>query len=202
MLLRRLAWTWAFAAALVLPLWVLTGYAIWGAGTAGFLGVAILAPGLVVAELGLAAVHTARRSVRASRRLGVSDSALLAVFSAAVIGAGFFGPATTWFGVLAVAALIGAYWLAVAELMTEVRTRVRTTLTALGIRRPTPPMHDGEYIVLPPPRSADGRRPERSRGGPPAAEHPGRRAGVPEWAIVPRPVLPQGDPSQPPAHQS
>src|SRR5947209_2397836 len=136
MLLRRGFWYWQFAAALVLPLWVLTGYAIWGAGTAGFLGVAILAPLLVVAQLGLAAVIAARRSVRASRMVGRADAAVLAAFSLAVVGAGFFGPATTWFGVLAVAALLGAYWLAVTELVTEVRSRVRTTLDALGIRRP------------------------------------------------------------------
>jgi hypothetical protein len=151
MLLRRGFWYWQFAAALVLPLWVLTGYAIWGAGTAGFLGVAILAPLTVVAQLGLAAVIAARRSVRASRMVGRADAAVLAAFSLAVVGAGFFGPATTWFGVLAVAALLGAYWLAVTELVTEVRSRVRTTLDALGIRRPVQPRDAGEYIVLPPP---------------------------------------------------
>lgn len=151
MLLRRGFWYWQFAAALVLPLWVLTGYAIWGAGTAGFLGVAILAPLLVVATLGLAAVFAARKSVRASRALGWGDVGVLAAFSLAVIGAGFFGPATTWFGVLAVAALLGGYWLGVTELVTEVRSRVATTLTALGVRRPVEPRDAGEYIVLPPP---------------------------------------------------
>ena len=151
MLLRRGFWYWQFAAALVLPLWVLTGYAIWGAGTAGFLGVAILAPLTVVAQLGLAAVIAARRSVRASRMVGRADAAVLAAFSLAVVGAGFFGPATTWFGVLGVAALLGAYWLAVTELVTEVRSTVRTTLDALGIRRPVQPRDAGEYIVLPPP---------------------------------------------------
>jgi hypothetical protein len=151
MLLRRGFWYLQFAAALVLPLWVLTGYAVWGSGTAGFLGVAILAPLLVVAQLGLAAALVARRSVRASRMVGRADAAVLAAFSLTVIGAGFFGPATTWFGVLAVAALLGAYWLAVTELATEVRSRVRTTLDALGIRRPVQPRDAGEYIVLPPP---------------------------------------------------
>jgi hypothetical protein len=152
MMLRRAAWYWQFAAALVLPLWVLTGYALWGAGTAGFLGVAILAPLTVVATLGLAALLTARRSVRATRLLGWADAALLAAFSLAVIGAGFFGPATTWFGLLAVAALLGGYWLAATELVRELRTRMRSTLSALGIQRPEPPMDHGEYVVLPPAR--------------------------------------------------
>jgi hypothetical protein len=151
MVLRRGSWYWQFAAAVVLPLWVLTGYAIWGAGTAGFLGVAILAPLLVIGTLGLAALFTARRSVRAARALGWADTGVLAAYSLAVIGAGFFGPATTWFGVIAVAALLGGYWLATTELVSEVRTRVRTTLDALGIQRPEPPVDHGEYIVLPPP---------------------------------------------------
>jgi hypothetical protein len=150
MVLRRGSWYWQFAAAVVLPLWVLTGYAMWGAGTGGFLGVAILAPLLVVGTLGLAALFTARKSVRAARALGWADTGVLAVYSLAVIGAGFFGPATTWFGVIAIAALLGGYWLATTELVREVRTRVRTTLDALGIQRP--PADHGEYIVLPPPR--------------------------------------------------
>ncbi len=151
MLLRRGFWYWQFAAALVLPIWVLTGYALWGAGATGFLTVAILAPLLVVATAGLAAVLSARRSVRAARALGWADVAVHAVYSLAVIGAGFWSPATTWFGVLAIAALLGAYWLASTELVREVRSRVRTTLDALGLRRPEPPVDHGEYIVLPPP---------------------------------------------------
>jgi hypothetical protein len=151
MLLRRAFWYWQFAAALALPLWVLVGYAVWGAGTAGFLTVAILAPLLVVAQLGLAALITARRSVRLQRAPGWADVGVLAAFSLAVIGAGFFGPATVWFGVLAVAALLGGYWITTIELAREVRTRVRTTLTALGVRPPVEPRDAGEYIVLPPP---------------------------------------------------
>ena len=130
MVLRRAFWYWQFAAALVLPLWVLTGYAIWGAGTTGFLGVAILAPLTVVAVLGLAAVNSARKSARTSRLLGWGDVALNATFSLAVIG---------------------AYWLAAIELAREVRIQVRTTLTALGVQQPLQPRDAGEYIVLPPP---------------------------------------------------
>src|SRR4051794_23294175 len=142
MLLRRGFWYWQFAAALVLPLWVLTGYAIWGAGTVGFLGVAILAPLLVVAELGLAALFTARKAVRDARALGWADVGVLAAFSLAVIGSGFFGPAATWFGVFAVAALLCGYWLATIELVREVRSRVRITLSSLGVGG-TPPPRDG-----------------------------------------------------------
>src|SRR3954468_16023124 len=151
MLLRRAFWYWQSAPALVLPLWVLTGYALWGAGTAGFLSVAILTPLLVVALLGLAAVLSARKSVRVARALGWADVAVLTALSLAVIGVGFFGPAIVWFSVLTVAALLGAYWLAVAELAREVRARVQVTLTALGVQPQLGPVDAGEYIVLPPP---------------------------------------------------
>lgn len=151
MLLRRAFWYWQFAAALALPLWVLTGYALWGAGMAGFLSVAVLAPLLVIAELGLAALFTARQAVRVPRALGWADVGVLAAFSLAVIGAGFFGPATVWFGVFAVAALLGGYWIATIELVRELRERVQTTLTALGVQRPVEPRDGGEYIILPPP---------------------------------------------------
>jgi hypothetical protein len=53
--------------------------------------------------------------------------------------------------VIAVAALLGGYWVGVRELVTEVRARVSTTLSALGVRRPVEPRDAGEYIVLPPP---------------------------------------------------
>ena len=150
--IRRVAFVWQFAAAVVLPLWVLTGYAIWGAGVGGLLGISLLAPLLVVAQLGLAVLLTARSAVRRARMLGLADTGVLAVLTAAVVGAGFFGPATTWFGVLAVAAMLGGYWLGGYELVTDVRTRMRRTLADLGFRPPETraSMDAGEYLVIKP----------------------------------------------------
>ncbi|HEV7622813.1 MAG TPA: hypothetical protein VGO26_01645 [Amnibacterium sp.] len=150
--IRRAAFVWQFAAAVVLPLWVLTGYAIWGAGIGGFLGVSLLAPLLVVAQLALAVLFTARASVRRLRMLGLADTAAVAVLTAAVIGVGFFGPATTWFGVLAVAAALAGLWLGGYELVTDVRARMRETLAAFGFRPPEvrPSIDAGEYVVIKP----------------------------------------------------
>jgi hypothetical protein len=149
---RRAAFVWQFAAALVLPLWVLTGYAIWGAGVGGFLGISLLAPLLVIAQLGLAVLFTARASVRRPRMLGAADTGVVAVLTAAVIGFGFFGPATTWFGVLAVAAVLGGTWLGGYELVAEIRTRMRRTLADLGFRPPETrrSLDAGEYVVIKP----------------------------------------------------
>lgn len=153
--LRRAAFVWQFAAAAVLPLWLLVGYALWGAGLGGFLGIALLAPLAVVALLGVAVLVAARGSVRRTRMLGGADTAVSAVLSAAVVGFGFFGPATTWFGVLAVAAALGGYWLAGWELVTEIRTRMRAALAAFGLGPQAPqaartPIDAGEYVVLKP----------------------------------------------------
>ncbi len=69
-----------------------------------------------------------------------------------MIGFGFFGAATTWFGVLAVAALIGGFWLGGRELVTDVRTRMRETLAAFGYQpqQARTPIDAGEYIVIKP----------------------------------------------------
>ena len=150
--LRRAAFVWQFAAVVVLPLWLLVGYAIWGPGLAGFLGISLLAPLLVVALLALAALFTARASVRRPRMLGPADTAVLAVVTVAVAGFGFFTPATPWFGVLAVAGVLGGFWLGGSELVTEIRTGMRRTLADLGFG-PTEvrsAIDAGEYVVIKP----------------------------------------------------
>jgi hypothetical protein len=84
--------------------------------------------------------------------LGLADTAAVAVLTAAVIGVGFFGPATTWFGVLAVAAALGGLWLGGYELVTDVRARMQETLAAFGFRPPEvrPSIDAGEYVVIKP----------------------------------------------------
>ncbi|HEY8319602.1 MAG TPA: hypothetical protein VIG76_12300 [Amnibacterium sp.] len=151
-LIGRAAFVWQFAAVVVLPLWVLTGYAIWGGGLGGFLSVTLLAPLLAVALLALAAIFTARATVRRRRMLGAADSAVIAVLTVVLTGFGFFGAATAWFGVLAVAALIGGFWLAGRELVTDVRTRMRQTLAAFGYasQPARTPIDAGEYVVIKP----------------------------------------------------
>ncbi len=160
LVVRRIFFVEQFVAAVALPLWLLTGYAVFGSSAGTFVAVALLAPVLVVAELALAGVVVSRRSVRLARAVSLPDVGLLAAFHLAVIGAGFFSPASVWFAVIAVAAAIAAFWFAVMESTREAAQRVRETWDSLGLPRRAPaaprgPIDAGEYIVIP--RSAPGR---------------------------------------------
>ena len=150
--IRRAFFVWQFVAVAVLPVWVLLGYAIWGAGVAGLLGVALLAPLILVVELGLALLFSARADVRRQRALDWPAVGVLAAFQLAVLGFGFFGPATSWFGVLAVASAIGGFWLAGRLLVMDVQRRVRATFAPFARTEPASrtPIDAGEYVVIRP----------------------------------------------------
>jgi hypothetical protein len=154
MALRRVFFAWQFAAAAVLPLWLLLGYAVWGASVGGFLSVVLLAPIVFVVELALAGLFSARAGVRRSRALDLPAVGVLAAFQIGVIGVGLFGPATAWFGLLAAVAAVGGFWLGATLLARDVRSRVQETMTGFG-RPPQPPpargtIDAGEYIVIKP----------------------------------------------------
>ena len=51
MLVRRGFFYWQTAAAVVLPVWLLVGWGIWGTSATGFVGIAFLAPALVLGLL-------------------------------------------------------------------------------------------------------------------------------------------------------
>jgi hypothetical protein len=154
MALRRAFFAWQFAAAAVLPIWLLLGYAIWGASGGDLLSAVLLAPLVLVVELGLALLFSARSGVRRSRTLDLPAVAVLAAYQVGVVGFGFFGPASAWFGLLAAVAAIGGFWLGGRLLVRDLRTRVQETMTAFG-RPPQPPasrppLDAGEYIVIKP----------------------------------------------------
>lgn len=155
MALRRAFFAWQFAAAAVLPLWLLLGYAVFGASVGGFLSVVLLAPIVLVVELALAALFSARARVRRERALDGSAVGVLSAFQLGVIGIGFFGPATAWFGLLAAVAAIGGFWLGSRLLARDVRSRVQETMSAFGRppqpqRGALPPIDAGEYVVVKP----------------------------------------------------
>jgi hypothetical protein len=154
MLLRRAFFYWQTAAALVLPVWLLIGWGIWGTSTGSLFGVAVTAPILVLALLIVVGLTLARRSVRESRAVSWLDVGVLAFWHAMLIGLGFFGDSAGWFAVFGVIGGIVAFWSAVWQLVTETRRRVRAVFD--GIQRaaaPQPanrqPIDAGEYIVLP-----------------------------------------------------
>lgn len=144
-----------FAAVVVLPIWVIVGWSIWG--PAGVPGTVNLTPFLVVVlavacQTGLAVIFSVRASVRRQRAVSGLDVAALALLAAALIGAGFFSTAVSAFLAVAVVVSVAGFWLGVVELVRELRARVRSTLSSLGITRPQAPVDRGEYVVLPPRR--------------------------------------------------
>ena len=145
--LRRAFSVWQFAAAAVLPLWLLLGYAIWGSSAAGVLAVVLVVPIVAAAELGLALLFSARRRTRTSRALDLPTVAVLGVFQLAVVGFGFFGPATAWFGLVAAVAAIGGFWLGTRLVVQDVRRRVDALRAPVTDRRP---IDAGEYVVVKP----------------------------------------------------
>ncbi len=150
---RRGFFTWSFAAAVVLPVWVLIGYAVQGSSVGGLLGVLLLAPVVLLVELGLALLFAARSEVRRARALDGPAIAVLSAFQIGVLGFGVFGPASAWFGVLAFAAAVGGFWLGGRLLLADVRSRVRATVAGFGA--PVPPqgprvIDAGEYVVIKP----------------------------------------------------
>lgn len=147
---RRALFRWQFAAAAVLPLWVLVGAALFGASVPGFLGVLLLAPVVLLVQLGLALLFSARAGVRRAKALDGPAIGVLTAFQVGVVGFGFFGPATAWFGVLAAVAAIGGFWLGGWLLVTGVRTRVRTMLAGFPPPQPRRPIDAGEYVVVKP----------------------------------------------------
>lgn len=152
---RRAFFLEQFAAVVVLPVWVIVGWSIWG--PVGVTGTVNLTPFLVVllavlCQTALAVVFTLRASVRRQRAVSALDVVVLALLAAALIGAGFFSTAVSAFLAAAVVVSVAGFWLGVVELLRELRARVRSTLSSLGITRRPAPVDRGEYVVLPPQR--------------------------------------------------
>lgn len=151
MALRRAFFLWQFIAAAVLPIWLLIGYAVWGSSVAGLLGVVLVIPLVMIAEIALALLFSARHRIRASRALDGPAIGFLGAFQLGVVGFGFFGPGSAWFGVLAAAAAIGGIWAGSRLLVRDLRAKVRATFPGT---RPQPadrtPIDAGEYVVLKP----------------------------------------------------
>lgn len=150
MWLRRKLYTAQFGAAVLLPLWLLIGRAIFGRGLDGdLLALVVLAPLVALGLGGLSAVTMARASVRRKRALEWTDVAVLGVVWIAFAVAGAL-PAVTEVLILAIALLFGAFWLQVWRLVRETRTRVRTALAGFERLRAggSGSAHKPEVIVI------------------------------------------------------
>lgn len=121
MALRRIFSRWLWPAAFALPLWLLVGWGISGAGGWAFLWVLFIAlPSVFVTQAGLTLLNRARPSVRRTGAVSWLDVGGFAVWHALTVAVGLFQPA--WFGIaltLAILAAFGLLWLQVRQLRRE-----------------------------------------------------------------------------------
>ena len=158
MIIRKAFYWWLFPAAVVLPVWVLVGWAAFSQGSGwSFLGLLVLCPILFVAMLIVGGIVMARRSVREKRAVSWWDVALFTAWHLSIVGFGFVVPGLTgWFAVAGILLFIGTFWVAVWQLLTETRSRVQQTFAAYErAAQPKPTEHSasdavdaGEYIVI------------------------------------------------------
>lgn len=128
MLLRRALFYWQFTAALLLPSWVLVGRGIIRAGEGwDFVLYLVVCPVLGVAMLAVAGLTVARKGVRSTRSVSWLDAAVLAVWHTSIILYGFV--ASSALSAVIVVVALAAFWIAVWQLFTETRTRVKNALS-------------------------------------------------------------------------
>jgi hypothetical protein len=157
-IIRKAFYWWLFPSAVVLPVWLLVGWAAFHEGSGWtFLGLLVLCPILFLALAAVGGIMRARKSVRAARAVSWRDAGLLAGWSASIAGFGFFpAGATGWLAVLGVLFFLATFWVGLWELVTETRTRVQETYLAYeraarpgAVGRPAEPEpEDIEVIVI------------------------------------------------------
>lgn len=124
MWLRSAFYRWMFPAAFLLPLWLLIGWGVTGAGGWAFLWVLFVAiPSVFVGQIVLALLQRARPSARDTHLASWWDVAGVGVWHALTIALGFFPQA--WFPLLLTGAIVvglGLIWLMLWQLWGEART--------------------------------------------------------------------------------
>lgn len=157
MILRKAFYWWLFPSAVILPAWLLVGWAIFGSGGWTFLGLLIACPILFVAMIAVGGIIYARKSVRDAKAVSWIDVGILAAWQISIIAFGCFIPgAASWIAVLGVLLGLAAFWLSLWQLLTETRTRMKITFDAYEraaqpdqSRAAQPDLLDGgEYIVI------------------------------------------------------
>ena len=156
MILRRAFYWWLFPSAVILPAWLLIGWAIFGGGGWAFLGLLIACPVLFIAMLAIGGIIRARRSVRDEKAVSWNDVGLLTAWHIAIIAFGFYIPgASSWIAVLGILIGLATFWITLWELLVETRARVQSSFDAYEraaqqqYGSPDPGAVDGgEYIVI------------------------------------------------------
>ncbi|HYI34589.1 MAG TPA: MFS transporter permease [Glaciibacter sp.] len=133
MLLRRVFFYWQFAAAVVLPAWLVIGWPIFGAGGWAVLGVFFGAVLLGFWLLAVSLLIYARREVRATRAVSWPDVGALAVWHALIIAVGFYAEVAPLLSIILILVGAGVSWLAGWELYTAARRRVREVMVEIEL---------------------------------------------------------------------
>ncbi len=128
MIVRRAFRPWMFIASIVLPIWPLIGWGIFGGGGWEFIGLVIAMPILFLALTAVSLLIYARPTVRREKAVAWWDILILTLWHVFIIGFGLFGPNTSTFAVLGVLAGIVAFWYSVWAFFTDAARRARETL--------------------------------------------------------------------------
>jgi hypothetical protein len=129
MLIRRAFYRWQFIAAIILPVWLLIGWAIFGSGSGwGIVALLLVVPIAFVTIGVVALLIAARPTVRATKAVSWLDVAVLAVWHGLIIATGFYGPSATTFAVLAIVGAIAAFWISIWQLFGDSARRVKATM--------------------------------------------------------------------------
>ena len=134
MWLRRGFFQWLFPAAIVLPAWLLIGWAVFNASGWAFLGILfIAAPAVLVGELVLALLIRARPAVRAQRAVSWWDVLGLTVWQALVVLFGcFIQPVSFAVLTAAIIVFLAVFWSSLAQLWNGARGSLRRMAPGTG----------------------------------------------------------------------
>jgi len=128
MLIRRAFLRWLVAAVVVLPVWLGVGWAIYGGGGWGTLGLIITVP-VAFISLGIIALLVwARPTVRAERAVSWTDVGVVGAWHLSIIGVGFYGEGATILSVLAILLAIAAFWSSIWQLVSDGARRVQASM--------------------------------------------------------------------------
>lgn len=149
MFLRRLFFYWQFIAVVVLPLWLVVGWPIFGAGGWKVLGVFFGAVVLGLALLIVSLLFYARKDVRETKTVSWRDVGVLTLWHALIIGVGFYAASSPWISVLVIVVGVLAFWFALWELLAAARRRVRSVIDLIEeTAKPTHLQRDLNVIVI------------------------------------------------------
>ncbi|CAQ00880.1 hypothetical protein ACR8AL_07150 [Clavibacter sepedonicus] len=138
--LRRALYRWQFAAVVVLPAWLLVGWAAAGSGGWELLLVMLAVGALGIALLAALGLVLARRSVRTARAVSPADALAMGVVTLAVIGTGTYSVVSTWCAVIAALAVVALVALAIRQLLVETRARMQEVIAVIERdAQPRPP---------------------------------------------------------------